>query len=76
LDPALTQPNKQQKRNKCNVDLRETSWKEGYVVGKSPQIIDYSPGTFGKDSNGVLLITIIRHWPMRKIIMGFAHNFR
>ena len=43
LDPALTQ----QKRNKRNVDLRETSWKEGYVVGKSPQIIDYSPGTSG-----------------------------
>ena len=47
LDPALTQLNKQQKRNKRNVDLRETSWKEGYVVGKSPQIIDYSPGTSG-----------------------------
>ena len=49
----LTQPNKQaNKRNKRNVDLRETSWKEGYVeesyvVGKTPQIIDYSPGTSG-----------------------------
>ena len=55
LDPALTLPQVYlpNKRNKRNVDLRETSWKEGYVVGKSPQIIDYSPGTSGHMQHSV-----------------------
>ena len=55
LDPALTLPIVTEqarspaaarwKRNVGTagaVDIRETSWKEGYVVGKSPQVIDFT----------------------------------
>ena len=47
LDPALTLPQvypSPNRRKKRNVDLREASWKDAYVVGKSPQVIDFAAG--------------------------------
>ncbi len=39
LDPALTLP---EVRDRRNVNLQDAKWQEGYVVGKSPQVIDFS----------------------------------
>lgn len=41
LDPALTLP-LVSPRTKRNLDLQDADWQEGYVVGKSPQVIDFS----------------------------------
>lgn len=43
LDPALTLPLETvQAREGRSVELQDAKWKEGYVVGKSPQVIDFS----------------------------------